>query len=176
MRPKLFAWPAPEGESGNRPLAQTLQQRRPRPNMIPVWRNSVSGLAVGPNWAKRKVNVQKSICDDGDRWLMVVLRDATINAKQTQNHVATKMGRQQSLVAREGGEHRLGMVEFVDLRRPIGVEWSGLLGAINSSKDLPGNQSGPHRKAGRWFRPVADLWMRFASAQNPSLGSDAAVG
>jgi transcriptional regulator with XRE-family HTH domain len=67
--------------------------------------------------------MRKAIHSELHRSLLTLLRETRQRAGLSQQHVADRLGRPQSFVAKyEGGERRLDVLEFISVAEALGVD------------------------------------------------------
>jgi transcriptional regulator with XRE-family HTH domain len=67
--------------------------------------------------------MRKAIHSEPHRSLLTLLRETRQRAGLSQQHVADRLGRPQSFVAKyEGGERRLDVLEFISVAKALGVD------------------------------------------------------
>jgi transcriptional regulator with XRE-family HTH domain len=67
--------------------------------------------------------MRKAIHSELHRSLLTLLRETRQRAGLSQQHVADRLGRPQSFVAKyEGGERRLDLLEFISVGEALGVD------------------------------------------------------
>jgi transcriptional regulator with XRE-family HTH domain len=81
------------------------------------------------------VRVAKGIHDDRYRALLRLLREHRLAQGTTQTVLAERLHRPQQFVSKyESGERRLDVVEFMDVARALGLDWSETLRAVDKPR------------------------------------------
>jgi transcriptional regulator with XRE-family HTH domain len=79
--------------------------------------------------------VAKGIHDDRYRALLRLLRQHRERQGLTQAVLAERLKRPQQFVSKvEGGERRVDVIEFMDIARALGLDWSEALRAVDKPK------------------------------------------
>ena len=77
----------------------------------------------------------KGVHDDRYRALLRLLKEHRQSQGLTQEVLAERLKRPQQFVSKfEGGERRLDVIEFIDIARALGLDWTEALRLVDKPK------------------------------------------
>ena len=135
----LDAGPAP----AIRPRARAMCEPRQGIHLLKISRNGIFGQ---PAYTGR---VPRSIFGTRNVRFRHRLKKMRVAANLTQEHLADRLDRPQSFVAKyEGGERRLDVIEFMEIAEAIGFDPAEFIGRFDASDDTSHDGGTPSRDAG----------------------------